>query len=345
MLTPLVYLLVATLIALVMVWLFVPDKGFYWKYRKMMGLTDRMRVDDAVKFIYYRKLDDNTPSEQDIANAIEVSLSDAARVIRLMQESDLVEVKQDGITLTPEGDKAALHLIRAHRLWESHLADRTSVPESEWHEQAHILEHSLSPEQVQALANELGNPAYDPHGDPIPDKEGNIERTAGTPVYDLDAGASAVITLLNDKLPDVYSQISAAGLRPGMYIKMLEKNEKRAAFWADGEQIVLAPEAARNVFVAKIEKTEMAQPENVSTLATVSPGQMAEVVGISAKSRGAEKRRFMDLGILPGTKICAEMASAGGDPVAYKVREALIALRKDQAEKILIDKNSITGCN
>ena len=72
------------------------------------------------------------------------------------------------------------------------------------------------------------------------------------------------------------------------------------------------------------------------TLSDLKPGQQAEVINISENCQGAERRRFMDLGILPGTLITAEMRSPSGDPTAYIIRDAMIALRREQAQLINI---------
>jgi len=76
------------------------------------------------------------------------------------------------LNLTSDGRSYALRIIRVHRLWEKYLADETSVSENEWHQKAEEVEHLITPEQADTLAAQIGNPVFDPHGDPIPSASG-----------------------------------------------------------------------------------------------------------------------------------------------------------------------------
>ncbi len=84
-------------------------------------------------------------------------------------------------------------------------------------------------------------------------------------------------------------------------------------------------------------------PTDSDPLTALAIGKRSQVIGISKQCRGAERRRFLDLGILPGTQIRAEMRSPSGDPVAYRIRGALIALRAEQAQYIWVRKLAVNG--
>jgi DtxR family Mn-dependent transcriptional regulator len=100
---------------------------------------------------------------------------------------------------------------------------------------------------------------------------------------------------------------------------------------------VLAPLVAANIHVIVIhDELEEVSGEKMNSLAI---GEQAEVLALAPSLRGAERRRMMDLGLLPGTLVRAEYTSAGGDPVAYRIRGALIALRAEQAGQIIIQKS------
>ncbi len=87
----------------------------------------------------------------------------------------------------------------------------------------------------------------------------------------------------------------------------------------------------------------MKKTEDISTerLSSLKPGELGKIVDILAECKGAERRRFMDLGIVPGTIVSAEFTSPGGDPMAYSIRHSLIGLRKEQADYILIERIAI----
>ena len=120
-----------------------------------------------------------------------------------------------------------------------------------------------------------------------------------------------------------------------MRVQMLEVSADRVRFWADGDEHVLAPVVAANVSFVPLPR-DVNGGEPFETLASLTPGQSARVVRIAPSCRGLQRRRLMDLGLLPDTEVVAEMSSSSGDPVAYRIRGSLIALRRDQARHIHI---------
>jgi len=213
------------------------------------------------------------------------------------------------------------------------LADRTGVSEFEWHHQAEEQEHRLTPEQADRLSAELGNPVFDPHGDPIPTAGGEVPRGRGVPLTTLPPGSAARIVHVEDEPDVVYAQLVAARLFPGAVVRVLERTPDRMRIEAELQEHVLAPVVAANLTVEPLDDVvERVLPD--SRLSSLAVGQQAMVVDLSPACRGPERRRLLDLGVVPGTVIRAELASTGGDPVAYRIRGALIAFRKTQADLI-----------
>jgi DtxR family Mn-dependent transcriptional regulator len=118
---------------------------------------------------------------------------------------------------------------------------------------------------------------------------------------------------------------------------MLESSKERVKFTANGEECLLAPLFAKNITVAPI-KFEKAIEGKFKTLSSLKTGEKGNVLGISKALRGQQRRRLMDLGVVPGTEIAAEMKSAFGDPTAYRIKGASIALRKKIADRIYLVK-------
>jgi DtxR family Mn-dependent transcriptional regulator len=147
-----------------------------------------------------------------------------------------------------------------------------------------------------------------------------------------------VIVHLEDEPAQVYAQIAAEGLRPGTSVRMMEATPERIRFWADGDERILAPVAAANVSVVPVPSDGSDREESRETLASLRPGEAATVIRISKACRGLERRRLLDLGILPGTRIEAAMKSPSGDPTAYRVRGTLVALRDEQAGLIHVGR-------
>jgi DtxR family Mn-dependent transcriptional regulator len=151
----------------------------------------------------------------------------------------------------------------------------------------------------------------------------------------LSVGEVAEVTRFADKPEAVYAQLLAAGVYVGMKLQIVESTPLRIRFVADGDERVLAPLMAAHVAVKKVEQVE--SRERLSSLAV---GESGWVRGISPSVRGVERRRLLDLGFVPGTEVRAELESASGDPMAYSIRGAVIALRERQARQIEIDKGT-----
>ena len=141
---------------------------------------------------------------------------------------------------------------------------------------------------------------------------------------------------------DVYAQLVAEGLYLGMRVEVIEVTPERIRFVADGDIHTLAPLVAANIFVAPLpEEQRMEGP--YESLELLQPQERGKVVRLSPACRGLERRRLMDLGIVPGTVIEAEMRSPSGDPTAYRIRGAMIALRREQARQIYIERQMETA--
>ena len=334
---PLIAILIAATITLIVWLLFRPKSGLVPRWRKARQITDRVLMEDALKHIQRCERHGDTPSLQSIAGALDISVNQAAKIAEKLQSMELIIIENGEFLLTPAGRDYALRIIRSHRLWEEYLAEQTGFDESEWHDQAEKYEHLLSPEEAKDLAQQLGNPVYDPHGDPIPSSTGEFKHHPGKPLTSMDLETPLRIVHIEDEPEEIYAQLVAEGLSPGMFARISEKTPQRLRFWIGDEEHVLAPIVAANISVVPLPEEKIEQVQPGAPLNTLNPGEKGRVVALSPRLRGADRRRMMDLGILPGTMIDVEMTSPSGDPTAYKVRGALIALRKEQAKLIQVE--------
>src|SRR5919109_1965118 len=107
-----------------------------------------------------------------LAERLGVTAGSVSAMLRKLADEGLVEhVPYRGVTLTPDGERLALEVLRHHRLLELYLAEHLDVPWDRVHDEAEVLEHALSEELEELIARKLGNPTHDPHGDPIPTRE------------------------------------------------------------------------------------------------------------------------------------------------------------------------------
>ena len=337
MMEPLSALLAAILVAVAGAGLFWPRRGFYWRWRHLRRLDERILTEDVLKHLYDCEYRRQTPTLESLSGALAVSGNRVAEVLVRVEALRLVESTGGTLHLTTEGRANAVHIVRAHRLWEHYLAEKTGTAAADWHGQAESHEHDMSRDQADNLAEQMGHPAFDPHGDPIPTTSGQIAPRQGQPFTALPTGVLATILHIEDEPEDVYAQVVANGLHLGMLVEVVEVAPDHIRFVADGKSHILAPVIAANVFVAPLPEQQVMEGP-YDTLAVLRPRQKGKVTRISPACRGLERRRLMDLGIVPGTVIEAEMKSPTGDPTAYRVRNALIALRREQAEHIQIEK-------
>lgn len=338
MFNPLVALIVGATLLIVVLVLVWPESGLIARWKRLRRVTDRVRREDAVKHIFVTSNNGQPATLQSLAGALEISGNEASELITDLEARELVYLSDGTLHLTDDGRMSALHVLRAHRLWERYLADETGFEETEWHDRAERYEHSMTPAELDALAAQLGNPTYDPHGDPIPTASGRIiAHDDSRPLTALTAGEVGRIAHIEDEPEMVYAQLVAEGLFPGLRVRVLENTPQRLRFWGNGDEHVVAPVVANNVAIVPLADETNDLMKARHRLSDLDIGERGQVTTISRACRGAERRRLMDLGVLPGTIIGAELISPSGDPTAYRVRGALIGLRSEQAQLIFVD--------
>ncbi len=325
------------LLAAVVLW---PGRGIVARWRRSRRNIQRVLIEDALKHLYDCEYKRIPCTMQSLAGTLSLSGDETSKLLSRLTSMGLVKTEGESPVLTSEGRSYALRIIRVHRLWERFLADETGLGEIEWHPEAERAEHIITSEEADALEAQMGHPRYDPHGDPIPTASGDIPRRQGTPLTELADGEFAEIVHVEDEPAVVYAQLVAQGLRPGVRLRITERSKDRIRFEADGIENVLAPLVAANVTVVVLAH-EPEESGPYDSLDSLQPGETARVVGLSRACRGQQRRRLMDLGILPGATIAAEFRSASGDPTAYIIRGATIALRKNQAAMIHIEQGGI----
>jgi DtxR family Mn-dependent transcriptional regulator len=335
MVNPIIALAIALLIIFLGALIFWPRKGLWHILRAAGKQNERVLIEDALKHIYNCERHHTICPLEKIAGLLSITTNQVASLLNTLETMNLIQFRQDGFQLTDEGRAYALRVIRTHRLWERYLAEETSIPEEAWHQEAERIEHQLNPEQIDAISKSLGNPRYDPHGDPIPTVSGDLPPVRGGLITAREAGEVVQIVHIEDEPAIIYSQIAAENLHPGHLVEIADKNNDRIVLLSHGREISLSPLIAQNISVVSVPEEKVSHKPN-RTLLSLKTGEEAEVTHISHACRGQQRRRLMDLGIVPGSVIQMEMRSATRDPIAYNIRGALIALRREQAKMIYI---------
>ncbi len=321
-------------LALAVIVCVTPRYGAIALWRRWRDARDRRQGEDALKFIHAREWRGGRPATlEGLAGSLGLSSRRAVALVRRLEARGLIRSASGGFRLTPEGEQLALGVVRAHRLWERYLVDEAQMPLAAVHAEAERREHDSDAAKLAALEVLLGHPTTDPHGDPIPTDKGEMARVDSRPLTDWPTGQPALVVHLEDEPPAIFAQIAAEGLRPGHVLRVVEATPERLTISDGRKTFALAPVLAANIFVGEAPAEPAPPPRRLTSL---KRGETALVGALDLGLQGFTRRRLLDLGLTPGVRITAELPSMLGDPVAYRVRGTLIALRRDQAEHVMI---------
>ena len=182
-------------------------------------------VEDYAKAIYALEQREHAAvSTNALADRMGVTAASASAMVKRLDGLGLVShVPYRGVKLTDAGSKVALEVLRHHRLLELYLTETLGVPWDRVHEEAEVLEHVLSEELEELIAAKLGNPTRDPHGDPIPTRDGRIVEAETTGLQDLTAGATGRFVRVSDSDPEMLRYLAERGIAPGATFEVIEK--------------------------------------------------------------------------------------------------------------------------
>ncbi len=195
-----------------------------------------------------------------LTNAIAGSLNTKASsvtdmLIKLADKKFIRYKKYRGVTLTKAGEKVALKIIRKHRLWELFLVEHLDFKWDEVHVIAEQLEHIIAPDLVNRLDKYLKYPKYDPHGDPIPDKDGNIHNHKEVSLVDLNIKEPAIIVGVKDSSSLFLQYLENAKLVPGTKISVINRidyDNSTVVSINGGKEAVISAKVSKNLYVKKI---------------------------------------------------------------------------------------------
>jgi DtxR family Mn-dependent transcriptional regulator len=216
-------------------------------------------IEDYLKTIYDLTADQERASTNQIAERMGVTPASVTNMIQKLAATDppLLEYrKHRGVELTDDGKRVALEIIRHHRLLEMFLQQTLGYTWDEVHDEADRLEHVISEEFEERIAESLGNPSTDPHGDPIPTRDLRIPEAPVKTLSKLRPGQHAVVNRVRDSDPELLRYLSDLGLIPGARVTVLDfspfDNNLRLRVEAQDKAIVLGPSVTSQVFVGVV---------------------------------------------------------------------------------------------
>jgi len=192
-----------------------------------------------------------------IAAALSVAPATVTSMLKTLAASGLVSYEPySGVSLTPAGKELALHVLRRHRLVELFLVRVMGMDWSEVHEEAELLEHSVSETLIQRMDEMLGFPEVDPHGDPIPTAGGEVQQSAAVSLLQCDLDVPMRVVRVGDQSIDFLQLVEREGLKPGRPLEVRERDEAAESVLLDRHDrglLSLGFGAASKILVSPVE--------------------------------------------------------------------------------------------
>ncbi len=181
-------------------------------------------VEDYLKAIYGIEQGGGAAATNDIAAKLSIAAASVSGMVRRLADQGLVSYERyRGVRLTDLGRRAALRTIRRHRVIETYLAQALGYPWDRVHEEAERLEHAVSDELVDRMASAVGEPEADPHGHPIPTRDGVIDETRHRTLSDLARGQRSRVKRVSDEDSELLRYLARIGIRPGVVLMLTDR--------------------------------------------------------------------------------------------------------------------------
>lgn len=212
-------------------------------------------VEDYLKTIYKLETEEKGASTTKIADAMDVSSASATNMVKRLSKMGLVDYQSyKGASLTSAGKKIALEIIRHHRLLELYLLEVMGYSWDEVHDEAEKLEHHISEQFEDKIAELLDNPTHDPHGDPIPTKDGIMPKMEIEPLVEAKKGQNYLVSRVKNQDPELLRYLEKIGLLPGAKLTVKEKGPFKGPITLDIEENeqVLGHEVAEHILIAEL---------------------------------------------------------------------------------------------
>jgi len=212
--------------------------------------------ENYLKAIYHLEINtDHGISTNAIAEKLETKASSVTDMIKKLSEKEVVVYKKyKGVKLTDLGKKTAAYIVRKHRLWEVFLVEKLNFSWDEVHDVAEQLEHIKSPKLINQIDAFLGFPTHDPHGDPIPDKEGNLKTIEKSLLSTLLKNESGICVGVDDSSSEFLQFLDKKGITLGKQIIVLEKEDfdDSLSIEIEGEKLSISNKIANNLYIKKL---------------------------------------------------------------------------------------------
>jgi DtxR family Mn-dependent transcriptional regulator len=212
--------------------------------------------EDYLSAIYKFADGTGTIKANQIAESLSVSRAAVTDMLRRLSSDGYVDYKRyKGISLTKAGEDYARNMVRRHRIWELFLHQIVGMPWDKVHDEAHRLEHGASNELIDKMEEMLDYPEFDPHGDPIPDKNGNVPQSnSGVPLNTIKPGSRVMVNRVHDFDSSFLKYISKIGIKLNKELSVIDvlDFDNSVIIIIDEKQANISNKVAANIFVTKL---------------------------------------------------------------------------------------------
>ena len=215
-------------------------------------------VEDYLKAILLLEAKGQPALTSDIAEQLTLSAPSVSGMIKRLSDQDLIEhAPYRGVVLTSSGRRVALRMLRRHRIIEAYLVGFLGYSWDTVHDEAERLEHAVSEVLIERMATALGNPRFDPHGDPIPDQDGAMDELVYTPLAEIPPGETAEIRRVATSQAERLRYLEHSGLTPGTTVTVMEHQPFRGPITVrtDGQEKIIGHELAEQLLCVRPEPT------------------------------------------------------------------------------------------
>jgi DtxR family Mn-dependent transcriptional regulator len=210
-------------------------------------------IEDFLKAVYLLQQEHDRVQTSMLAEALSITAPSTTEMAKKLAKANLVAHEPyKGIRLTPAGERVALAIVRHHRLIEQFLVEALGYSWDEVHAEAERLEHAISEQFAERVANYLGNPRFDPHGDPIPSREGAIYPRQLTPLSQWPLKKKGVVARLLDQAPDMLRYLADKGLVIGAQVELMSSDpfDGPLTLLVANQKQVIGPSVAHMVLIS-----------------------------------------------------------------------------------------------
>ena len=221
------------------------------------GMRDTLTapVEDYLKAIYAIGGGSGAAATNEIAQRLDLAPASVSGMVRRLADQGLLAYERyRGVKLTESGRRAALRTLRRHRVIEAYLAEALGYPWDRVHDEAERLEHAASDELVDRMASTIGEPEVDPHGAPIPTRDGSVDETVYRSLADLDVGSAGVVVRVSDEDPEMLRYLAGLSIVPGtrLTVKARAPYDGPITLTIARQDLSIGPALATRVMVAPI---------------------------------------------------------------------------------------------